>query len=66
MSNLAQNSAIDPQSAIVTALKQVLRPLARLMLARNINFSAIAELLKQVMVESDLRSGADRIEHSNS
>lgn len=55
MSNLAHNSAIDPQSAIVTALKQVLRPLVRLMLARNINFSAIAELLKQVMVEVAVR-----------
>ena len=41
----------DPSSAIARALKHALRPLVKLMLAKNITISFITELLKQLMVE---------------
>jgi Family of unknown function (DUF6502) len=40
-----------PSPAVVHALRQVLRPLARLMLARGITYSYLSELLKSLLVE---------------
>lgn len=48
---MSDDNVIDPQSAIARALRRVLRPLVRLMLARNITYPFVAELLKGVMVE---------------
>jgi hypothetical protein len=44
-------SHASPSPALVRALRQALRPLVRLMLARGITFSYVAELLKSLMVE---------------
>lgn len=48
---MPDGNGVDPQSAIARAIKQVLRPLVKLMLAKNITYPFVAELLKQVMVE---------------
>ncbi|QID17413.1 hypothetical protein G3580_06990 [Nitrogeniibacter mangrovi] len=40
-----------PSAALVRALRRVLRPLVRLMLARGITFPLVAEMLKGVFVE---------------
>jgi len=39
-------------SAVLRAVRHILRPLVKLMLAQGITFPAIAELLKQVLVET--------------
>ncbi len=39
-------------SAVLSAVRHILRPLAKLMLAQGITFATIAELLKQVLVET--------------
>lgn len=41
----------NPSPAFAQALRQVLRPLVRLMLARGITFSYLTELLKSLLVE---------------
>ncbi len=50
-----------PSAALVRALRRVLRPLVKLMLARGMTFSYVAELLKTLLVEvadKDFRIGA--------
>lgn len=42
---------INPSPAFVLALRQALRPLVRLMMARGITFSYLTELLKSLLVE---------------
>jgi len=44
-----------PSSALVAALRRVLRPLAKLMLNHGINFPFICELIKSVLVETAIK-----------
>lgn len=57
----AQTHTTTPSPALVRALRRVLRPLVRLMLARGITFPYLAELLKGLFVEvaeKEFRIGA--------
>ena len=47
----AASPAAAPPQALVSALRRVLRPLVRLMLARGVSFPFVAELLKGLFVE---------------
>lgn len=46
-----QNPAAGPSPAVVQALRRILRPLVRLMLAQGITYPYLAELLKGLFVE---------------
>lgn len=47
----APRGVVAPSAALVRALRQVLRPLVRLMLAQGITFPYLADLLKRLFVE---------------
>jgi Family of unknown function (DUF6502) len=49
--NAGAGASPSPPAALVRALRQVLRPLVRLMLARGITYPYLAELLKGLFVE---------------
>lgn len=46
---------MTPPSALVAAVRRILRPLARLLTAQGITFPMLAELLKQIYVEEAVR-----------
>src|SRR4051812_19434109 len=46
---------MTPPSALVAAVRRILRPLARLLTAQGISFPMLAELLKQIYVEEAVR-----------
>jgi Family of unknown function (DUF6502) len=49
--SLPESHHASPSPALVQALRSVLRPLVRVMLAQGITFAYVAELLKSLMVE---------------
>ena len=66
MDNKSRNPVI-PRSSLISAIRRLLSPLAKLMLAQGITYPFLAEMLKTVLVDAARKNfglGQKRLTHS--